>query len=231
MDNSSANQSSVNQDSSNTGYSLRIPLVASILILILLLSVLSFTSSNAVLKGKQEFDRRNLYQFFEEGSYDNDLLLDTFLIPASSDHEQLFNLHLLNLQRDRLAYIAKDGDGVVAIAVPATADDGFNGHVELLVAITMFGRISAARVIDDLNSNELYGVVDVIQSQWMKQFTGNTMRDILGTSWKKVSADNEYDQFVGASVTPKTVSQQIYDTLVFFQSNRIALMAGESGGI
>ncbi len=115
---------------------------------------------------------------------------------------------------------------MVAIAVPATAEDGFNGSIELLVSIDMYGRIGAARVIEDLNSDELYGIVDVIQSQWMKQFSGNTMRDILRTSWQTISAENEYDQFVGASVTPKTVADRIYDTLVFFQSNRIELMTG-----
>ncbi len=91
----------------------------------------------------------------------------------------------------------------------------------------MYGRISAARVIKDLDSGELYGVVDVIESQWMKEFTGNTMRDILGISWKAIASDHEYDRFVGASITPKAVSNRIYDALVFFQSNRIALMAGE----
>lgn len=180
------------------------------------------------MQNKKNFDRQNLFQLFEEGSFDNDLLMDTFLIPARVEHSKLQNIQLLNLQRDRLAYIAKSEGEVVAIAVPATADDGFNGHVELLVAIDMFGRISAARVIEDLASDDLYGVIDVIQSHWMTRFSGNSMRNILGTSWKTISAENEYDQFVGASLTPKSVSNQIYDTLVFFQSNRIALMAGDA---
>ena len=71
-------------------------------------------------------------------------------------------LLLLNLQRDRLAYRARRGEEVIAVAVPASADDGFNGTIELLVSMDMFGRIGAARVIEDLDSDELYGVVDVI---------------------------------------------------------------------
>jgi hypothetical protein len=36
--------------------------------------------------------------------------LDSYLLPAVAEHEKLSNLHLLNLYRDRLAYIArKDG--------------------------------------------------------------------------------------------------------------------------
>ena len=90
----------------------------------------------------------------------------------------------------------------------------------------MYGRISAALVIEDINSNQLNGVVDVIGSKWMDEFAGNSMRDILRLSWQAITADNEYDQFVGASITPKSVSNQIYDALVFYQSNRIELMCG-----
>ena len=58
----------------------------------------------------------------------------------------------------------------------------------------------------------------------MTEFSGSSMRDIMRISWSKIGSENEYDQFVGASITPKTVSNRIYDALVFFQSNRIALM-------
>jgi Na+-translocating ferredoxin:NAD+ oxidoreductase RnfG subunit len=79
------------------------------------------------LEARQEFDRRNLYQFFEAGSFDNDLVLNSYLLPGVAEHEKLSNLHLLNLDRDRLAYIARKEGKAVAVAVPASAEDGFNG--------------------------------------------------------------------------------------------------------
>lgn len=191
-----------------------------------LLVVVNLVTGDGLLEARQEFDRRNLYQFFEADSFDNDLVLDSYLLPAAATDNKLSNLHLLNLDRNRLAYIARKDGKAVAIAVPTIAEDGFNGKIELLVAVDMFGRISAARVIEDINSDQLYGVVDVIDSKWMKEFTGNSMRDILRLSWQPITAENEYDQFVGASVTPKSVANQIYDALVFYQSNRIELMRG-----
>ena len=166
--------------------------------------------------------------FFPHEDYDNDLLVNTFYLSTSDGQSNVINMHLLGLRQDRLAYIAKRDDEVVGIVVPATADDGFNGYVDLLIAVDMLGHITAARVIKELRTTELYGVVDVIESQWMKEFDGNAMRDIRRISWQKIEADNEYDQFVGASITPKTVSDRIYNALVFVQSNRIALMAGDN---
>lgn len=204
----------------------KLPQLAILTAILSLLLLLNNVTDDSLLAARQEFDRRNLYQFFEEGSFDNDLVLDSYLLTADNESEKLENLHLLNLGRDRLAYIARKDGKAVAVAVPATADDGFNGKIELLVAVDMYGRISAARVIEDINSDQLYGVVDVIGSKWMDEFAGNSMRDILRLSWQAITADNEYDQFVGASITPKSVANQIYDALVFYQSNRIELMRG-----
>ena len=204
----------------------KLPQLAILTAILSLLLLLNNVTDDSLLAARQEFDRRNLYQFFEEGSFDNDLVLDSYLLTADNESEKLENLHLLNLDRDRLAYIARKDGKAVAVAVPATADDGFNGKIELLVAVDMYGRISAARVIEDINSDQLYGVVDVIGSKWMDEFAGNSMRDILRLSRQAITADNEYDQFVGASITPKSVANQIYDAFVFYQSNRIELMRG-----
>jgi len=202
------------------------PRLAVLAVFLILLAVLNIATDERLLEVRQEFDRRNLYQFFEAGSFDNDLVLDSYLLSANAEDERLANLHLLNLDRDRLAYIARKDGEAVAVAVPASADDGFNGKIDLLVAVDMFGRISAARVIEDIDTDQLFGVVDVIDSKWMNEFAGNSMRDILRLSWQPITADNEYDQFVGASITPKSVANQIYDALVFYQSNRIELIRG-----
>ena len=201
---------------------------ALVVLMLALLTWLRLASQEQLLASQLQYDRVSLQQFFAPGSYDNDLVLDTFLIPAREQHDTLINLHLLGLRRDRFAYLARKAGEVVAIAVPATADDGFNGHIDLLVGIDMFGRITAARVIEDINTNSLYGVIDVIRSSWMEEFAGNAMRDIRRLSWERIEADNEYDQFVGASITPKAVADRIYNAMVFFQSNRITLMRGES---
>ena len=188
-------------------------------------AVYSLTASTA-REARLEFDRRNLHQFFADLGYDNAVVLDNFPIAVAEADDGLINRDLLGLRRDRLAYLARRNGEVVAVAVPATAQDGFNGFVDLLVAVDMTGRISAARVIRDQDGPDRFGVVDVIESRWMREFTGNTLRDIRRISWQKITADQEYDQFVGASITPKAVADRIYNALIFFQSNRITLIQG-----
>ena len=188
------------------------------------LDFLTSCHSDAVLEA---FDKQNLAQFFTQLDNPENLTIESFPIKGGGD-SSLVNTELLGLRQERLAYLAKSRGEVVAIVAPATADDGFNGYVDLLVAVDMTGRILAARVIRDLSTFQLKGTVDVIESQWMKGFDGNAMRDIRRISWQTIGPDNEYDQFVGASITPISVSDRLYDTLVFVQSNRIALMEGGS---
>ncbi len=179
---------------------------------------------NQIIKNQKAMDSLALLSILDEVSFDNNPLDDTVLLSVDSNSEEWVDFSLLALTQDRLAYIARNQGEVSAVVVPATADTGFNDTVDLLVAVDMYGRIKAARVLAPNSSNSLYGVLEIIQSEWIKLFSNNTFRDIQRLSWQKIGSNNEYDLFVGASVTPKTVSAKIYDTLVFIQSNRIALI-------
>ena len=149
-----------------------------ILLVFLLLGAGGYFAGDAQQNRRVEFDRQNLQQFFEADSFDNDVVLDTYLIPARKADSSLVNLDLLGLNRDRFAYRARRNGEVFAVAVPASADDGFNGTVDILVSIDMFGRIGAARVVSDISSDEFYGVSTCssdeqhhcIESKGMKYF-------------------------------------------------------------
>lgn len=208
----------------------RIVLSGLVLVAIVIVSTLAYRGmADNVLEARKDFDRRNLFKVVTPDLFNNDLMVDTFLLRAGNQQDNVVNIDLLGLRRDRFAYIARQGDEVTAILVPATVPDGFNGFVDLLIAVTMEGRIVAARVIEDIDTPELYGVVNVIESHWMTRFSGQAMRDMRRLSWSTIEpVAGEYDQFVGASLTPKAVANKVYDALVFFQSNRIALMQGDS---
>lgn len=205
--------------------------IAALIIILALVVAFSFASQSEILENRKQLDRQALSLILPSGSYDNDLLNDTVLLTVDSKKGAWVSLELLGLKRNRLAYRARIEGKVVLVVVPATAEDGFNGEVDLLVAVDMFGRIQAVRVIERRPQAELFGVLKLIESQWLKLFSGKTFRDIQRLSWQTIPADNEYDLFVGASVTPKTVSSKIYDALVFFQSNRIAFMEDLPGDI
>lgn len=197
-----------------------------IFLLVFSLIALDRLSRDGVLLSKQQFDRNYMGELLSGIEFSNDVILDSFLIEADIEQQDLIRKELLGLRRDRLAYLVRDEAEVIGIIVPATSEDGFNDYIDLLVAVDMYGRIIATRVIEDVQDEELFGALRVIESQWIKLFSGNAMRDVQRISWQTISEEGEYDQFVGASITPKAVSKRIYDVLVFVQSNRISLING-----
>ena len=191
---------------------------------IALLGGLAWATQAIIESNRKTLDLAALETILDPSDYDNSLIDDTVVLSPGSASSDFVKLELLGLQRDRLAYLAKRDNEVVYVVVPATAEDGFNGYVDLLVVLDMFGRIKSVKVVREAGGQSLYGQLRIIPSKWISLFADNTFRDIQRLSWAKISAENEYDLFVGASITPKTVSAKIYDTLIFFQSNRIAFL-------
>jgi len=148
------------------------------------------------------------------------------LLVISPAAEGFRNTDLLGLRHSRLAYRV-EAEGMPAVSVlAATTEDGFNGSIDLLVAVNDFGRIQAVLVVKDIKTSvasQRSGQLQGIESQWIKRFATKTMREVRQLSWQEIPPQREYDQFVGASITPNLVAGRIYDSLVFFQSNRIAL--------
>ncbi len=203
------------------------------MLVLLALVVLAGAGSSAfladdMLEARREFDRQNLFRILVPDSFNNDLIIDSFVLTQEPGATQLINLELLGLRRDRLAYIARNDAEVAAIILPLTIDDGFNGYLDLLLSVDMMGRIEAARVLAPARTEALYGEVDIVDSRWMADFSGSGMRELRRPTWKPIKHDDGFDQFVGASITPKAVARGMYDALVFFQSNRVVLMQGSS---
>jgi Na+-translocating ferredoxin:NAD+ oxidoreductase subunit G len=198
------------------------------IIILLLVSIWPIQYFAASLQAaKHEYDRKNLIAMLGDDLIDNDPVADALLIRAEAGTQNLVSPEWLGLRRDRLAYIGKQGDEVVLIALPFTVDDGFNGILDLLVAFDMRGEIVAARVVAEPLHFELTGALTFLESRWMRDFSGLGSRDLRRTSWKGIAADDGVDQFVGASITPKAVAAGMYNALLFFQSNRMMLIQGD----
>ncbi len=183
--------------------------------------------ASSLLAARVEFDRSSLLSMLGNDLIDNDPIVDALLIRAEPDSQNLVSPEWLGLRRDRLAYVGKQGDEVVLVALPFTVDDGFNGILDLLVAFDMRGEIVAARVLAEPLHTDLIGSLKILESRWMREFSGMGSRDLRRPSWQGIAADDGVDQFVGASITPKAVAAGMYDALLFFQSNRMTLVQGD----
>jgi electron transport complex protein RnfG len=153
--------------------------------------------------------------------YDNALLDDFRLV---DDRE------LLGLQQPRKILVARLGGEAQAVIVPATAPDGYGGAIELIVGINADGTLAGVRVVAHKETPGLGDKIDARKSRWIDAFAGRSLGDPAPAQWAVKKDGGAFDQFTGATITPRAVTAAVKRTLQYFEANREALLAGAATG-
>lgn len=153
--------------------------------------------------------------------YDNALLDDFRLV---EDRE------LLGLQQPRRILVARRGGEAQAVIVPATAPDGYGGAIELIVGINADGTVAGVRVVAHKETPGLGDKIDARKSRWIDAFAGRSLGDPAPAQWAVKKDGGAFDQFTGATITPRAVTAAVRRTLQYFEANREALLAAAATG-
>lgn len=148
--------------------------------------------------------------------YDNDLLGD---VVAVRDRE------LLGTDEPVPVYRARLGGRPVAALLVAVAPDGYSGAIRLLIAVDTQGRLLGVRVLSHRETPGLGDAIDVRKSRWIESFTGRSLGDPAEARWKVRKDGGEFDQFTGATVTPRAVVHAVRNALLYFERHRADIFA------
>lgn len=121
------------------------------------------------------------------------------------------------LDRDRASRVLRlYREGVLAAAVLEPVAQGYAGAIRLLVALTPEGEILGARVSEHHETPGLGDPVDSRVSNWILGFVGHSLQDPSYDRWDVVRHGGVFDQFTGATITPRAVIKTIRETLLFW---------------
>ncbi|MGM0517511.1 MAG: RnfABCDGE type electron transport complex subunit G [Pseudomonadota bacterium] len=110
---------------------------------------------------------------------------------------------------------ARQDDEVVAVAVPVITPRGYSGDIRLLVGVDEDGEVLGVRV---LQQNETPGLGDKIKadrSDWILDFDGRRLGDPPTEQWKVKKDGGVFDQFTGATISPRAVVGAVRDALEY----------------
>ena len=142
-------------------------------------------------------EARQLLEIFPPDTHDNDLVEDTFEIQADAP--------LLALRQSARGYRVRLGTEVVGVILPTTARDGYSGDIRALVGIRSDGSVAGVRVVAHKETPGLGDKVDLRKSDWVLGFTDRRLTDPLPNRWTVRKDGGDFDQFTGATVTPRAV--------------------------
>lgn len=132
---------------------------------------------------------------------------------------------LLNLDSRRKIFVALQDAEPVAFVFPSIAPDGYSGAIELLVGINADGSIAGVRVVQHEETPGLGDKVDLKKSAWVLGFDDRSLADPPAEKWKVKKDGGVFDQFTGATITPRAVTKAVYQTLRYYEKQREDLLA------
>ncbi|MBP6121480.1 MULTISPECIES: electron transport complex subunit RsxG [Providencia] len=140
--------------------------------------------------------------------YDNDLAQECYLVS---------NERILGNKQPRRLYIARKNGEPVAAALETTAPDGYSGSIHLLVGADFKGTVLGVRVTEHHETPGLGDKIETRISDWITHFSGKKMASDHDPKWAVKKDGGEFDQFTGATITPRAVVNATKRTAVFMQ--------------
>ncbi|NBC47244.1 MAG: electron transport complex subunit RsxG [Gammaproteobacteria bacterium] len=156
-----------------------------------------------------------------EGRMSNDPLEDRIEV---SDQE------LLGAPKTEVYRVRDDGEPVALILKPIVPD-GYAGPIKLLVSVLPDGTLGGVRVIEHHETPGLGDKIEERKDDWIiEQFSGRSLGEPPIEEWTVKRDGGAFDQFTGATITPRSVVKAVKDTLLFVQRHGNALYERPASG-
>jgi electron transport complex protein RnfG len=175
-----------------------------------LVALTEYSSRDAIVENERQALLRNLYALLPADRLDNDIATDTRELPAST---------LLGSDGVSTAYRARLAGEPVAIVFNSVAPNGYNGKIHLLVGVFVDGSLAGVRVVKHAETPGLGDAVEIRKSSWIKSFDGKSLSNPEAQGWQVKRDGGQFDQFTGATITPRAVVAAVRNTLLYYQRN------------
>ncbi|MGZ5059928.1 MAG: electron transport complex subunit RsxG [Methylobacter sp.] len=185
------------------------------LIASVMLGVTNCSTEGTIQRRLDEDLKKSLEEVVPAALYDNDMLLDTVSIPSAE-----YNIGA----NETTVYIAKKSGNVSAVCFKFTAPDGYSGAINMIMGIDRDGNILGVRVLSHKETPGLGDKIEVTKSDWILKFAGRSLDNLAPSKWAVKKDGGEFDQFAGATITPRKSVQAIYRGLQFFKAHQEQLI-------
>lgn len=176
-------------------------------------TILSFgnlATKNEIALRLEEDLKASISQVVAAELYDNDLLAST-VIETNSDGDSV------------VVYQAIQNSSVTAV-IFEVSEYGYSGQIRSILAVAPDGSVLGVRVLAHSETPGLGDKIEVEKHDWILGFNGLSARNPTQSGWAVRKDGGQFDQFTGATITPRAVVNSIRAGLEFFEENRQVLL-------
>jgi electron transport complex protein RnfG len=160
--------------------------------------------------------------------------LNQVLVPTKFDNnplENCFRLTDYNIFGDEephFIYRATMQDKPYALVFQTQTLKGYNGLIKMMVAVDKKGKVQGVRALKHQETPGLGDKIDLEKSDWVLSFNNMNVTSEQDKNWF-VKKDSGYvDQFTGATITPRAVTNQLRHSILYVTLNFSSLFTQEN---
>lgn len=181
----------------------------------LLLALADGFTREAIAARAQEDLQASLAQVIPATLHDNNLAADTVRRPRAGESV--------------VVYRARRAGQVVGVAFELRSR-GYAGDIRILLGVAADGRVLGVRVLQHSETPGLGDKIEASRSDWIGRFVGLSLGQPPEPAWAVRKDGGQFDQFAGATITPRAVVRGVRDGLRWFASQRGSLIDGTAEG-
>ena len=176
----------------------------------LALALTEFVTHDAIAARAMEDRQNSLGQVIPTAIHDNNPVVDTITMQDADGKEMT-------------VYRALKGGQVTGVAYEVYGS-GYAGKMKFMLGVDAQGRALGVRVLSHKETPGLGDKIEVKKGDWILQFTGLSLGDPPVEKWKVKKDGGRFDQFTGATITPRGTVAAIRNGLDFFAANKTQLL-------
>jgi electron transport complex protein RnfG len=120
-------------------------------------------------------------------------------------------------------YLGRRGGQPHAAVLSPVVTQGYSGPIRMIVAVRFDGTLAGVRVLSHQETPGLGDKIEAERNDWILGFDGKSLLDPPQSEWTVRRDGGAFDQFTGATVTPRAVVGGVRDALAYFRDNKLAL--------
>ena len=105
----------------------------------------------------------------------------------------------------------------IADVYEVTSLQGYSGPISLVIGVNADNTLRGVRVISHKETPGLGDKIETNKADWILQFAGKSLLNPTVSHWKVRKDGGDFDQFTGATITPRAVVNAVRETLEMAQ--------------
>lgn len=155
-----------------------------------------------------------LFEIIPEREHTNNMLKDTITLPDP-----------VTFPGDQpKAWIARQDNNPIGLIMPVVASDGYSGDIRLLVGLDLEGNVLGVRITSHRETPGLGDRIETKKSDWVFSFDGKSLGQPAVENWTVKKDGGNFDQFTGATITPRAVVTTVRNALAYYEKHRAEIL-------